>query len=113
MTQKQEETIWVGLVNHLEQQDMLPVIVFTLSRNRCDKNSGSLTSVDLTTKNEKNSIRKFFNRSIQNLKEPDQCLPQVYILYSYIFTGGNLYQLWLIVSIFCLINTSVIRLSVV
>jgi antiviral helicase SKI2 len=83
LTKKQEETIWVGLVSHLEQQDKLPVIAFTLSRNRCDQNSQSLTSVDLTTKSEKNFIRKFFDRSIQNLKEPDQLLPQVYILYSY------------------------------
>lgn len=88
MTKKQEETIWVGLVNHLEQQDKLPVIAFTLSRNRCDQNSKSLTSVDLTTNSEKNFIRKFFDRSIQNLKKPDQLLPQVYILYSYIL------QLW-------------------
>lgn len=88
MTKKQEETIWVGLVNHLEQQNKLPVIAFTLSRNRCDQNSGSLTSVDLTTKRDKYFIRKFFDRSIQNLKEPDQLLPQVYILYSYIL------QLW-------------------
>ena len=88
MTQKQEQTVWVGLVNHLEQQDKLPVIAFTLSRNRCDQNSRSLTSVDLTTRHEKHSIQKFFDRSIQNLKEPDQLLPQVYILYSYIL------QLW-------------------
>lgn len=88
MTRKQEETIWVGLVNHLKQQDKLPVIAFTLSRGRCDKNSESLTSVDLTTKTEKYFIQKFFDRSIQNLKEPDQLLPQVYILYSYIL------QLW-------------------
>lgn len=88
MTQKQEQTVWVGLVNHLEQQDKLPVIAFTLSRNRCDQNSRSLTSVDLTTRSEKHFIQKFFDRSIQNLKEPDQLLPQVYILYSYIL------QLW-------------------
>jgi Superfamily II RNA helicase len=87
LTQKQEATIWVGLVNHLEQQDKLPVVAFTLSRNRCDQNSSGLTSVDLTTKSEKNFIQKFFKRSIQNLKQ-DKDLPQVnhtlYILHSYI-----------------------------
>jgi antiviral helicase SKI2 len=81
LTKKQEETIWVGLVNHLEQHDKLPIIAFTLSRDRCDQNSRSLTSVDLTTKSEKNFIRKFFDRSIQNLKQPDRLLPQVYFIF--------------------------------
>lgn len=107
LTQKQEETIWVGLVNHLEQHDKLPIIAFTLSRDRCDQNSKGLTSVDLTTKSEKNFIRKFFDRSIQNLKQPDQLLPQVYFIFIY-FTVGNLYQLWLIDPIFCLISANVI-----
>lgn len=77
MTPKQEATIWIGLLDHLKQQDKLPIVAFTLSRNRCDQNSKSLSSVDLTTESEKNFILKFFNRSIQNLKGSDRALPQV------------------------------------
>nr|CAD7576251.1 unnamed protein product [Timema californicum] len=42
---KQEKTMWVGLIDHLRKEDKLPVVAFTLSRNRCDQTSESLTTV--------------------------------------------------------------------
>nr|CAD7586424.1 unnamed protein product [Timema genevievae] len=42
---KQEKTMWVGLIDHLHKEDKLPVVAFTLSRNRCDQTSESLTTV--------------------------------------------------------------------
>ncbi|XP_021923108.1 helicase SKI2W isoform X2 [Zootermopsis nevadensis] len=77
LTSKQEATLWVQFLYHLKKLDKLPVVAFTLSRNRCDQNSKKLTSLDLTTSSEKYFILKFFNRSIQNLKQQDRILPQI------------------------------------
>ena len=46
---QQEKNIWLTLIDHLKRKDKLPVVAFTLSRNRCDTNATMLTSLDLTT----------------------------------------------------------------
>jgi superfamily II RNA helicase len=92
LTPKQEATIWTELVNHLSKEDRLPAVAFTLSRNRCDQNAENLTTVDLTSGSEKNLIHRFFNRSIQNLKEPDRALRQVKHTFMH-FTVAKFYQL--------------------
>ncbi|XP_041969235.1 helicase SKI2W [Aricia agestis] len=74
---KAEQTMWVAFIDHLKSKDKLPVVVFTLSRNRCDQNAENLMSVDLTDAKEKGHIRSFFARCLQRLKEPDRRLPQV------------------------------------
>ena len=40
---KQEKNIWLTLVDHLSRNDKLPIVAFTLSRNRCDTNASLLT----------------------------------------------------------------------
>lgn len=75
--QKQEQTLWVGLIDHLQKNDKLPVVAFTLSRNRCDNNANALMSCDLTTAREKYFITSFFQLCLQKLKPPDRILPQV------------------------------------
>lgn len=74
---KQEETMWVGLIDHLERNNRLPVVAFTLSRNRCDSNAEALKSRDLTNATEKFKIHSFFQRCLQKLKSEDRELPQV------------------------------------
>lgn len=73
---KQEKTMWEALIGHLKEKEKLPVIAFTLSRNRCDENAQNL-GVDLTSKEEKFFIRRFFNRCLDKLKECDKNLPQI------------------------------------
>lgn len=75
--QKQEQTLWVGLIHHLEKNKKMPVVAFTLSRNRCDNNANALMSCDLTTPSEKYFINSFFQLCLQKLKPPDRILPQV------------------------------------
>ncbi|CAB3248994.1 unnamed protein product [Arctia plantaginis] len=77
MNPKAEQTMWVAFIDHLKQKEKLPVVAFTLSRNRCDQNAENLMSVDLTTAKEKGHIRSFFQKCLQRLKEPDRRLPQV------------------------------------
>jgi len=79
---QQEKNIWLTLIDHLSRQvtiffllsvtfdlnyfylfsyhkDKLPVVAFTLSRQRCDQNANILTSLDLTTSMEKTEIHHF------------------------------------------------------
>ncbi|XP_055607330.1 SKI2 subunit of superkiller complex protein isoform X2 [Uranotaenia lowii] len=74
---KQEQTLWMGLIEHLQKNDKLPVVAFTLSRNRCDLNANALMSCDLTTAREKYVIMSFFQLCLQKLKPPDRTLPQI------------------------------------
>lgn len=74
---KQEQTMWVGLIDHLKRNNRLPVVAFTLSRNRCDSNAEALKSCDLTNAREKFKIHSFFGLCLQKLKSEDRELPQV------------------------------------
>lgn len=74
---KQEQTMWVGLIDHLKRNNRLPVVAFTLSRNRCDSNAEALRSCDLTNAREKFKIHSFFQLCLQKLKSEDRELPQV------------------------------------
>jgi len=74
---QQEKGIWLTLIDHLSRQDKLPVVAFTLSRNRCDQNANNLGSLDLTTAVEKSDIHHFISKCVARLKGPDRKLPQV------------------------------------
>ncbi|KFB48497.1 AGAP003182-PA-like protein [Anopheles sinensis] len=76
-SQRQEQTLWVGLIDHLQKKEKLPVVAFTLSRNRCDNNAEALSSCDLTTAREKYAITNFFQQCLQRLIPADRVLPQV------------------------------------
>lgn len=38
-TPKQDQNTWIGLIDFLKRNDKMPVVAFTLSRNRCDRNA--------------------------------------------------------------------------
>ncbi|KAJ8924217.1 hypothetical protein NQ315_007008 [Exocentrus adspersus] len=73
----QEKNLWSGLIDHLKRHDLLPVVAFTFSRQKCDNNAINLKNLDLTTQKEKSHITMFFNKCIRCLKEPDQNIPQI------------------------------------
>ncbi|XP_077301021.1 superkiller complex helicase subunit twister [Arctopsyche grandis] len=83
----QEKGMWVGLVDHLQRNDKLPVVVFILSRNRCDGVAESLTSLDLTTAKEKSRTHIFIQACLRKLSESDRKLPQVMTLQSLLSQG--------------------------
>jgi antiviral helicase SKI2 len=81
-TDQTERNIYINLIRHLESQDKLPVICFTLSRNRCEKNLDLLMSINkdrfqLTTKLEEAKIHKFIWKNLTQLKKVDRELPQI------------------------------------
>ncbi|XP_043272709.1 helicase SKI2W [Venturia canescens] len=87
LTPKQEKTMWESFIYHLKEKENMPVVVFTLSRNRCDANADALTSVNLTTETEKGHVRSFFKRCIHRLNEPDRELPQIKRMESLLLRG--------------------------
>jgi antiviral helicase SKI2 len=82
MGQRNDKNIFITLINHLSTADLLPVVVFTFSRKRCDDNAAMLLSVDLTTDIEKRHIHTFFTRCTHRLAEVDRELPQVKQMFS-------------------------------
>lgn len=73
-----EKSYWISFAKYLKKYDKLPVVAFTLSRAKCDRDADFLMSVDLTTQKEKNYISYFFKECINTLKEEDRLLPQVF-----------------------------------
>ncbi|KAM7360479.1 superkiller complex helicase subunit twister [Cochliomyia hominivorax] len=76
-TPKQDQNTWIGLIDFLKRNDKMPVVAFTLSRNRCDRNALALQSIDLNTARERGSVEIFFQQCLSKLKPPDRVLPQV------------------------------------
>lgn len=77
---KQEQNMWLGIIDFLKRNDKLPIVAFTLSRNRCDRNLQALQSADLCTAKDANYVHAFFQRCLQKLKPEDRNIPQVMTL---------------------------------
>lgn len=92
MTPKQEQVLWNAFISHLRTQNMLPVVVFMLSRKRCDMSAVLLRNVDLTTETEKHTIRTFFQNNIRHLKGTDRQLPQVLMMQELLETGIGIHH---------------------
>lgn len=80
VSSKQDQCTWIGLIDFLKRNNKMPVVAFTLSRNRCDANVAALQSVDLNTAVEKGAVQKFFLQCLAKLKPPDRTIPQVLAL---------------------------------
>lgn len=72
-----DKNLWVNLIQLLKKKSLLPVVVFTFSKKRCEENVDSLGSIDLTSSSEKSAIHVFFEKSVSKLKEVDRDLPQI------------------------------------
>lgn len=67
----------LSIINMLDQKQMLPVVIFTFSRKRCDDNLSLLSSLDLNTAAEKSKIHLFIKESLSSLSKEDQNIPQI------------------------------------
>lgn len=63
-----DRQIWVQLVQHLRKIDLLPVVVFTFSKKRCEENAGTLSSQDLCVASEKSEIHVVIEKALTRLK---------------------------------------------
>eukprot|EP01132_Coremiostelium_polycephalum_P004188 gene4188-5243_t len=69
---------WSKLIHTLKDKNLLPVIVFSFSRNKCQDYAYALGSnTSLTQGNEKSQIKVFIEESLTRLKGDDKELPQI------------------------------------
>ncbi|KAJ9095673.1 hypothetical protein QFC21_005545 [Naganishia friedmannii] len=72
-----DKNLWSQLVNHLKKIDLLPVVVFTFSKKRCEANAASLSAVDLNVASEKSEVHITVEKALTRLKGSDKKLPQI------------------------------------
>ncbi|KAJ2918359.1 hypothetical protein MD484_g2046, partial [Candolleomyces efflorescens] len=72
-----DKNLYVHLVGHLKKKNLLPVVVFTFSKKRCEENASTLTNQDLCTGVEKSEVHVAIEKALSRLKGPDKKLPQI------------------------------------
>ncbi|RKP17827.1 antiviral helicase [Rozella allomycis CSF55] len=68
---------WNGISMLLKKKNLLPCVMFTFSKKRCEENADSLGNMDLNTSTEKSAVHIFVEKSFQRLKGTDRELPQI------------------------------------
>lgn len=63
-----DKHLYVHLVGHLRKKALLPVVIFTFSKKRCEENSGTLTNIDLCTSVEKSEVHVAVEKALSRLK---------------------------------------------
>jgi hypothetical protein len=58
----------VHLLGHLRKNALLPVVVFTFSKKRCEENAATLTNADLSTALEKSEVHITVEKALSRLK---------------------------------------------
>ncbi|KAK4703557.1 antiviral helicase SKI2, partial [Phenoliferia sp. Uapishka_3] len=76
-TQSRDSTLWIHLIGLLKKKELLPVVVFTFSKRRCEEYAGAMPNTDLCTASEKSEVHVAIERSITRLKGSDKTLPQI------------------------------------
>ncbi|KAL4131792.1 hypothetical protein QTP88_009048 [Uroleucon formosanum] len=79
---KDQKPKWVNFLRFLDKNNLFPVVVFILSRKKCDMMAESLkNSVNFLLNNKESQANEyFFNDAIKKLKPEDRALPQVVLM---------------------------------
>lgn len=80
------------LGNYVNNKRLIPAIFFTFSKRTCEEYGKSLQLLDLTTPFEKNSILRFLEGAMSNLREEDKCLPQVRTMRDQVYRGVGVHH---------------------
>jgi antiviral helicase SKI2 len=65
------------LVGVLRTKKLLPVVIFTFSKRKCEEQAASMPNTDLCSAAEKSEIHIVIERSLVRLKGSDRKLPQI------------------------------------
>lgn len=76
-TAAQDRNIWVHLIGHLRNKDLLPACIFVFSKKRCEENAEALSNLDYCTASEKSQIHMTIEKSLARLSREDRELPQI------------------------------------
>jgi antiviral helicase SKI2 len=63
-----DKSLYVHLVGHLRKKTLLPVVVFTFSKKRCEENAATLTNVDLSSAVERSEVHVALEKAFSRLK---------------------------------------------
>lgn len=66
--QSRDSTLWIHLIGLLKKKELLPVVVFTFSKKKCEEYAGSMPNTDLCSAKEKSEIHVAIERSLTRLK---------------------------------------------
>ncbi|KAN0134981.1 DSHCT (NUC185) domain containing protein [Lactarius tabidus] len=72
-----DQSLYIHLIGLLRKNALLPVVIFTFSKKKCEQNAGSLTNVDLSSAAEKSEIHVTIEKAVMRLKGSDKKLPQI------------------------------------
>jgi len=68
---------WTALIKFLDREGLMPTVVFSFSKKKCEEIAGMLRTLDLNTAVEKNAARAFSIQTRARLSPNDANLPQV------------------------------------
>lgn len=63
-----DKNVYVHLLGHLKKENLLPVVVFTFSKKRCEENAETLTNTDLCTAVERSEVHVAIEKALSRLK---------------------------------------------
>ncbi|KAG9222318.1 hypothetical protein CCMSSC00406_0002653 [Pleurotus cornucopiae] len=72
-----DKNLYVHLLANLRKKGLLPVVIFTFSKKRCEENAGTLINSDLCTSVEKSEVHVAIEKALSRLKGSDRKLPQI------------------------------------
>ncbi|KAG9042495.1 hypothetical protein FS837_010810 [Tulasnella sp. UAMH 9824] len=75
--QQQDRNLYVHLVGHLKKQQLLPVVIFTFSKKRCEEYAATLVNLDLANASDKSEVHVTIEKALGRLKGSDKKLPQI------------------------------------
>ncbi|GJJ09981.1 hypothetical protein Clacol_004206 [Clathrus columnatus] len=74
---QQDKSLFVHLLGLLRKKDLLPTVVFTFSKRRCEEQASTLNNIDLCSVVEKSEIHVALERALTRLSTSDKKLPQI------------------------------------
>ena len=63
-----DKNVFVHLLGLLRKRDLLPVVVFTFSKKKCEEQAATLTNADLCTSVEKSEVHVAIEKALSRLK---------------------------------------------
>jgi antiviral helicase SKI2 len=63
-----DQGVYIHLIGLLRKNALLPVVVFTFSKKKCEQNAGTLTNLDLSSAVEKSEIHVTIEKAVMRLK---------------------------------------------
>ena len=69
-----DKQLYVHLIGNLRKKELLPVVVFTFSKKRCEENAATLVNLDLCPATEKSKIHIVVEKALSRLNGPNTSL---------------------------------------